>query len=121
MTVIIDMNLSPLWESYLTENGIEAIHWSRIGKAWALDEEIFEYAFQNNGLIFTNDLDFGTILSKRKTHLPSIIQIRSLEVSIETVGEILVKCIRQNRELFKEGALVTVETDRLRIRTLPIR
>ena len=114
------MNLSPLWERYLKENEIEAIHWSKIGKAFATDDEIFEYAFQNNCLIFTNDLDFGTTLSKRRTQLPSILQIRTLEISIESVGDILVKCLQQNKEMFQEGVLVTIETDRLRIRTLPI-
>ena len=120
MKVIIDMNLSPLWENYLLENEIEAIHWSRIGNAWAPDQEIFEYAFKNDCLIFTNDLDFGTILSKTKTRLPSIIQLRTLEVSIETMGKILVKCLKENEAYFIEGALITIEADRLRIRSLPI-
>ena len=114
------MNLSPLWENYLLENEIEAIHWSRIGNAWAPDQEIFEYAFNNNYLIFTNDLDFGTILSKTKTRLPSIIQLRTLEVSIKTMGKILVKCLKENEAYFIEGALITIEADRLRIRSLPI-
>jgi predicted nuclease of predicted toxin-antitoxin system len=120
MKVIIDMNLSPLWEGFLLENDIEAIHWSRIGNAWAPDQEIFEYAFKNDCIIFTNDLDFGTILAQSKARLPSIIQLRTLEISIETMGQTLVKCIKENKEYFSEGALMTIETDRLRIRSLPI-
>ena len=120
MKVIIDMNLSPLWENYLLENGIEAIHWSSIGNAWAPDQEIFDYAFNNNCLIFNNDLDFGTILPQTKTRLPSIIQLRTFEVNIENTGKILVKCIKENEAYFIEGALITIEADRLRIRSLPI-
>jgi len=86
------MNLSPLWEGFLISNGFKAIHWSKIGDARAPDTEIFEYAARTQSIIFTNDLDFGTILSKNKTRLPGIIQIRMLDINFEKVGAILVQC-----------------------------
>ena len=121
MTVLVDMNLAPDWETYLLSQGIKAIHGSKIGKAWASDEEIFAYAIENQCIIFTNDLDFGTILSKQKTKLPSIVQVRSLELSFEIIGSVVVKCLLSHHDLLEQGALVTIETDRLRIRSLPIR
>ncbi len=51
MKILIDMNLSPLWATFLQENGHEAAHWSSIGHATAPDEQIFEYAitYDSNG------------------------------------------------------------------------
>ncbi|VAW38304.1 hypothetical protein MNBD_CHLOROFLEXI01-218 [hydrothermal vent metagenome] len=40
MKFVIDMNLSPSWIEYFTQQGWEAEHWSTIGTANALDEEI---------------------------------------------------------------------------------
>lgn len=120
MQVVIDMNLSPLWAPFLVSKGIDAIHWSTIGDARATDLEILEYAFKNDSLIFTNHLDFGTILSRNRSRLPSIIQIRMLEISVDQVGNLLVKCQKENMEVLSEGALITIETNRLLIRHLPI-
>jgi predicted nuclease of predicted toxin-antitoxin system len=31
MKVLIDMNLSPRWQKFLTEAGLQAAHWSELG------------------------------------------------------------------------------------------
>ena len=59
MKILVDMNLSPQWISFLQENGFEAIHWSQIGTAQAADAEIMEYASAQGLVIFTHDLDFA--------------------------------------------------------------
>ncbi len=41
MKGLIDMNLSPLWVSFLAGEGIDAIDWSAVGQTWAADSEIF--------------------------------------------------------------------------------
>ena len=63
MKILIDMNLSPSWADFLEKNGHEAVHWSKIGLAYAPDEQIFEFAIEHNWIILTSDLDFGTILA----------------------------------------------------------
>jgi len=40
MKLLIDMNLSPKWVSVLKEAGLEAAHWSHIGRPDAPDYEI---------------------------------------------------------------------------------
>jgi predicted nuclease of predicted toxin-antitoxin system len=42
MKLLIDMNLSPRWISFLTEAGIQAVHWSTLGAHNAPDVEIME-------------------------------------------------------------------------------
>ena len=56
----IDMNLSPLWVSFLAEKGFTAIHWSTIGEPCAPDSEILDFAAANDWIVFTHDLDFGS-------------------------------------------------------------
>ena len=41
MKFLIDMNLSPLWVSFLAENGFESVNWSTVGRPAAPDSEIF--------------------------------------------------------------------------------
>jgi hypothetical protein len=31
MKILIDMNLSPRWQKFLTEAGLQAAHWSELG------------------------------------------------------------------------------------------
>jgi predicted nuclease of predicted toxin-antitoxin system len=47
MKLLIDMNLSPKWVFVLKEAGLEAAHWSSIGRSDAPDYEILAYARSN--------------------------------------------------------------------------
>ena len=57
------MNLSPRWVGAFIDAGFEAVHWSAVGSTNAPDEDIMLYAMQNELVIFTHDLDFGTLLA----------------------------------------------------------
>lgn len=60
-------------------------------------------------MVLTQDLEFSAILAAAQGRKPSVIQIRSDEVSPDLVGAIVVAVIRQMSEELKEGALVTIE------------
>lgn len=57
------MNLSPHWVPHLQSGGVDAVHWSTIGDARAPDDVIMAWAAVNGAVLFTNDLDFGTLLA----------------------------------------------------------
>jgi hypothetical protein len=40
MKILIDMNLSPRWQKFLTEAGLQAAHWSELGAGDAPDLDI---------------------------------------------------------------------------------
>jgi predicted nuclease of predicted toxin-antitoxin system len=120
MKLLVDMNLSPLWVSFLAEHGIEAIHWSAVGQASASDSEILQYADARGYVIFTHDLDFGALLAARKTSGPSVIQLRSQEVLPSSISSAVLRAIRAADAHLKRGALVTVDPAQQRIRVLPI-
>lgn len=80
MKLLIDMSLSPLWVRFFEQHGIEALHWSNVGRASAPDAEIMEFAGAKRFVVFTHDLDFGTLLATRKAAGPSVIQVRTQDV-----------------------------------------
>jgi predicted nuclease of predicted toxin-antitoxin system len=118
--ILIDMNLSPTWVPFLSQNGFLAMHWSAVGAASAKDAEIMAYAAANDFVVFTHDLDFGTLLASSKASGPSVVQIRAQDLLPEAVGPLVLKSLREVHLHLETGALVTIEPSRHRIRILPV-
>jgi len=120
MKILIDMNLSPKWADYLTENGIDAVHWSSIGTSNSSDTEIIAYAKNRDFTILTNDLDFGFILAITHGKKPSVIQTRIDVLSPEVIGSTVVNAIKLLAADIDRGALVTIDPRKTRISLLPL-
>jgi predicted nuclease of predicted toxin-antitoxin system len=90
MRIIVDMNLSPSWIPFLRQHGFEAVHWSDAGTASAPDTEIMDYDSAGEYVVFTHDLDFGALLAMRRTHGPSVVQIRAQDVLPAAAGHLVV-------------------------------
>lgn len=121
MKIVIDMCLPPLWVDYFAGANIEASHWTQIGNPKAADKEIFEWAQQNGYIVFTHDLDFGAILAATNANAPSVIQIRTQDVTPEKQGTRLIEAIKSHENYLLAGALLTVDELKSKIRILPIR
>lgn len=121
MKFLIDMNLSPQWISVFESAGWEAHHWSFIGKPNAPDQEIFEYAKSNGYIIFTHDLDFGAILAATNTEFPSVIQVRVQDVTPEHLSGYIISALHQFEKHLNDGALITIDEKKYRVRILPLR
>jgi predicted nuclease of predicted toxin-antitoxin system len=61
--LLVDMNLSVEWVAELAKHGWSAVHWSSVGDPRAEDSTIMAWALANGYVVFTHDLDFGTILA----------------------------------------------------------
>ncbi len=114
------MNLSPSWAEFFVNHGFEAIHWSAIGEISARDSEILDYAAANSFIVFTHDLDFGTLLAIGKSSGPSVIQLRSQEVLPSVIGELVLRAVNSAASHLEMGALVTIDPSRQRVRLFPI-
>jgi predicted nuclease of predicted toxin-antitoxin system len=68
----------------------------------------------------TNDLDFGAILAVTHGQKPSVVQLRSDNLSHDSVGEQVLVALRQLANELEIGALVTIEPERTRLRILPL-
>jgi predicted nuclease of predicted toxin-antitoxin system len=96
MKFLVGMNLSPLWITYLADQGFEAAHWGRIGQPEASDSEILDFAAENDWIVFTHDLDFGTLLATLRSSAPSVLQVRSQDVLPSAIGEIVLRVPRNH-------------------------
>ena len=114
------MNLSPEWQPILQENGFEAVHWSAIGAGNAPDSEIMQWARDNGCVVFTHDLDFGILLAHSQDGRPSVIQVRTQDVSPEHLGPVVLRVLRAHGEALESGALLTIDESKSRVRILPI-
>ena len=120
MKILIDMNLSPGWTAVLEAENIEAVHWSSIGKPTAPDEEIMRFARENGFVIFTHDLDFGTMLALTQATSPSILQVRAQDILPDSIGRIVTTILRKYETELEQGALIVFDKAKERVRILPL-
>ena len=121
MRLLVDMNLSPRWVGVLVDAGFEAAHWSTLGASNVPDSQIMAYARENDCVVLTHDLDFGAILAATHGEKPSVIQIRAEDVRPEAIGAQIVTALRQMASELEDGALLTIDPARTRLRLLPLR
>jgi predicted nuclease of predicted toxin-antitoxin system len=119
MKLLVDMNLSPSWVTVLMEAGWESVHWSNVGNSRATDSEIMAWAKENGHVVFTHDLDFGTALALTQAEGPSVVQVRTQDVTPTAIGKIVVASLRQFQSELEKGALVVLDESRGRVRVLP--
>jgi len=119
--LLVDMNLSPHWVDRLNAAGVPAVHWSRVGRMDAADIEIMTYAAKHDYVVLTHDLDFSAILAATQGTKPSVVQIRSDNLSPAAIGEPLIAALQQMTPELEAGALLTVDPSRTRLHLLPLR
>ena len=120
MKLLVDMNLSPGWVTLLGDAGVQAAHWSTIGAGKAPDSEIMAYASANGYVVLTHDLDFSAILAVTHGEKPSVVQIRAEDLSLDTIGKQVIAALLQMTFELEEGALLTIDPNRIRVRILPL-
>jgi len=121
MNLVVDMNLSPDWVPLLVQAGHVAIHWSSVGSPRAKDREIMSWARQRQYVVFTHDLDFGIILAATDADSPSVIQIRTQDVTPSDCGPVILAILRWHADALASGTLISVDENRARVRLLPLK
>lgn len=71
-------------------------------------------------MVLTHDLDFSAILAATHGEKPSVVQIRAEDVSPEAIGPQVIVALRQMASELEDGALLTVDPSRTRLRVLPL-
>ena len=120
LKLVIDMNLSPKWVQVLRKHGWEVVHWSSLGDAGASDEEIMDWASTHQHVVFTHDLDFGTMLALSHEAGPSVLQVRTQDTLPDYLEGPVIAALSQHEDDLSVGALVVVDESRSRVRVLPI-
>jgi predicted nuclease of predicted toxin-antitoxin system len=120
MKILIDMNLSPGWVEVLEEHGLTAVHWSAVGDPRAEDSVLMDWARSNEYVMFTHDLDFGALLALTQAESPSVIQVRTQDVTPAHLAPAVMEVLQANEALLEAGALIVLDEGRSRVRILPL-
>jgi len=78
-----------------------------------------EWARKNKYIVFTHDLDFGTILALTQVNSPSVIQVRGQNIMPDAISHLVVKAFDQYQTELEAGAIIVIDETRLRVRILP--
>lgn len=120
MRFLVDENLSPRLCLYLTASGDEARHAHQAAGAGASDQAILDYATSHGAVIITADTDFGGLLARAKTSMPSVILVRELlSLPVPEQGRLLAANLPGMREILDKGAIVVFSRTGMRVRPLP--
>ena len=121
MKLLLDANLSPEVGRRLKEAGHDAIHVKDIGLLTATDPEILQASAKEERILLTADSDFGALLALGSLASPSVLLLRSADHLRPTEqAELIGANLPQIAEDLEKGAIVSLTSDRLRVRELPI-
>jgi predicted nuclease of predicted toxin-antitoxin system len=120
MKKLIDMNLPLRWVQWFANAGWEALHWSKVGPPTASEREIMLWAREKGYIVFTHDLDFSALLATTQREGPSVIQIRTQNILPEGIGTLVMTALKQYKRELEQGAIITIDPQRARIRILPL-
>ena len=121
MNILVDVNLPVGWIPVLKSHGFDAVHWTSGGDPRAPDPEIMRWARDHDHVVFTHDLDFGAILALTRQTGPSVLQIRTHDITPTAIESTVVSILRQTHLSLERGALVSADETTARVRVLPIK
>jgi predicted nuclease of predicted toxin-antitoxin system len=119
---LIDANLSPRLASLLASEGHDAVAIRQVGLSEASDNEIVDYAANDDRVVVSHDTDFGALLAFRGLTRPSFILFRSSDpITPDDQASLLISNLDTFADELETGAIVVFARGRLRVRRLPIR
>jgi predicted nuclease of predicted toxin-antitoxin system len=120
MKLLLDMGLSVRTGEFLRDCGLDAVHLGEQGLHRMSDPEIMRKATDEGRVLVTFDLDFPRLLALLRASQPSTIVFRIEAFTTNQLNGQLLHVVQDCAAQLEAGAIVVVESDRIRIRTLPI-
>ncbi len=120
MKLLLDQGLPRSAAALLTAAGIDTVHVGDLGLSTAEDAAILQAGLEANRTVVTLDADFHALLAMSGAIAPSVIRIRIEGLRGEALTELLLAVIAQCTSDIEQGAAVTVQSGRIRIRHLPL-
>jgi predicted nuclease of predicted toxin-antitoxin system len=120
MKLLLDQGLPRSSAKLLREAGIDAVHVAEIEYSTASDIAILQKGRDEGRIIVTLDADFATLLALSRATAPSVIRIRLQGLYSEKAATLIKAVLSRCDEDLEKGAVVTVQPERIRIRSLPL-
>jgi predicted nuclease of predicted toxin-antitoxin system len=118
MKLLLDMGLAPRTAVFLSQQGHDAVHLRSRGQATLSDEEITREAEREGRIVVT--FDFARIIALQRLSQPSVILLRLERFTTDEVNRILVDVLRTYQSELQAGSILVIDSNRIRLRTLPI-
>jgi len=118
---LLDMGISPKVSQVFQKQGWQSVHVHEIALDFSSDEEILKFAKERNYVVITTDKDFAGHLAIAKGSTPSVITFRLENPNAEEQKAALERLISSISFNELDNCLITLERDRYRKRSLPIR
>jgi predicted nuclease of predicted toxin-antitoxin system len=120
LKIVVDMNLSVEWVSFLKDRGFACQHWNTIGSGSDEDDAIAAHCLLEDVIVLTADLDFADLHAFRGTGKPSVIQLRASDQLPSALGHSVARALTVARRELERGAIVTITHNKVRVSKLPI-
>jgi predicted nuclease of predicted toxin-antitoxin system len=113
---LANMGVSPRTVAFLRELGHEAVRLSDLGLDRADDIEVIAQAARQGQVVLTFDLDYPALLALGRKDRVSAIVVRTVIADPTWINSRLLQSLPFAEDALKEGAIVVVEDDRIRVR-----
>jgi predicted nuclease of predicted toxin-antitoxin system len=120
MRLLLDQGLPRSAADLLSKAGIDTVHVGEIGYSTAEDTAILSRARTEDRVVVTLDADFHGLLAHSGATSPSVIRIRIEGLRADPLARLLQAVCAQTQEDLSHGAVVTVQSGRVRVRRLPL-
>ena len=120
MRFLADMGISQRVVTWLREQGHDAVHLRDQGLQRLENGDIFTKAVQESRIILTWDLDFAEILALSRLQIVSAVIFRLYNTRSVHVIHRLERVLTESAQDLEDGAIISVEERRHRVRLLPI-
>jgi predicted nuclease of predicted toxin-antitoxin system len=120
MRLLADLHIAPRTVEFLRTLGHDVRRVTDLLPANASDEAIVERAAHERRTILTQDLDFSSIIALSGRPTPSLLSLRLNSSKVELVNSVLQRMLPILESDLEQGAIVTVEDQRVRLRRLPL-
>ena len=120
MRFLADMGVSTQVVEWLRSKGHSAVHLREEGLHRLPDGQVFCKAIEEGRVVLTFDLDFGEIAALEQGGRTGVVVFRLHNTRTAHVIERLGVVLAESASALEEGAVVSVEETRYRVRRFPI-
>jgi len=94
---LADENISPRTADFLRSLGYDVVTVAQCGLTSRPDEDIVRYALENDRVILTFDLDFGTIYYLSAPERLRVLVLRLKQQTVEAANEVLKRVVASGK------------------------